>query len=78
LQTVSENVSTVDTGKDIDNFNILGEAALSQDALSQGVDDEDEMTGSGNLMNRILGSAGSLFDIGKGLGYFSNERSSYP
>ena len=76
MQTVSENVSTVDTGKDIDNFNILGEAALSQDALSQGVD--DEMTGSGNLMNRILGSARSLFDIGKGLGYFSNERSSYP
>ena len=78
LQTVSENVSTVDTGKDIDNFNILGEAALSQDALSQGVDDEDEMTGSGNLMKRSLGLGGSLFDIGKGLGYFSNERSSYP
>ena len=63
---------------DIDNFNILGEAALSQDALSQGVDDEDEMTGSGNLMKRSLGLGGSLFDIGKGLGYFSNERSSYP
>ena len=38
--------------------------------------DEDEMTGSGNLMNRILGSAGSLLDIGKGLGYFSRDYSS--
>ena len=73
LQTVSENVSTDDTGADIDNFNILGDAALSQDALSQGVDDEDEMIGSGNLMKRVLGIGGSLYDISRGLGYFSRD-----
>ena len=73
LQTVSENVSTDDTGADIDNFKILGDAALSQDALSQGVDDEDEMIGSGNLMKRVLGIGGSLYDISRGLGYFSRD-----